>query len=127
MLNLHSKHILTAKIVSKRIKEITLAIEHLNNLNRRFDIRKLITIYERGYTSKELMVTTECMGSKFVIRLKKNTFKNKIKRMKCDDGEIYININKSVLDKITDKTIKLQARKMGRLKIRIVKVKLKNG
>ena len=47
--------------------------------------------------------------------------------MNCNDGEIYININKSVLDKITSESIKLQARKMGRLKIRIVKVKLKNG
>ena len=127
MLDVHSKHILTAKIASKRIKETALAIEHLNNLKRRFNIKKLITIYDRGYTSKELMVTTACMDSKFLIRLKKNTFKNKIRRMNCNDGEIYININKSVLDKITNESIKLQARKMGRLKIRIVKVKLKNG
>ncbi|MBO6122495.1 MAG: IS4 family transposase [Methanobrevibacter sp.] len=127
ILDVHSKHILTAKIASKRIKETTLAIEHLNNLKQRFNIKKLITIYDRGYTSKELMVTTACMDSKFLIRLKKNTFKNKIRRMNCNDGEIYININKSVLDKITSESIKLQARKMGRLKIRIVKVKLKNG
>lgn len=126
ILDVNSKHILTAKIASKRIKETALAIEHLNNLKRRINIKKLITIYDRGYTSKELMLTTECMDSKFIIRLKKNTFKNKIKRMNCDDGEIYINITKSVLDKITDENIKLQARKMGRLKIRIVKVKLKN-
>lgn len=127
ILDVNSKHILTAKIASKRIKETTLAIEHLNNLKRRMDIKKLVTIYDRGYTSKELMITTECLGSKFIIRLKKNTFKNKIKRMGCDDGEIYINITKSVLDKIADENIKLQARKMGRLKIRIVKVKLNNG
>ena len=126
ILDVNSKHILTAKIVSKRIKETALAIEHLNNLKRRINIKKLITIYDRGYISKELMITTECMEFKFIIRLKKNTFKNKIRRINSDDDKIYINITKSVLDKIENETIKLQARKMGRLKIRIVKVKLKN-
>ena len=127
IMDVNSKFILTSKIVERSVDEITLALDHLKELNTRFNIRKLITIYDRGYTSKELMVTTACMDSKFLIRLKKNTFKNKIRRMNCNDGEIYININKSVLDKITSESIKLQARKMGRLKIRIVKVKLKNG
>ncbi|OEC99298.1 hypothetical protein A9505_03915 [Methanobrevibacter sp. A27] len=75
-LDIHSKHILTAKIVETTINEVNLIIEHLKNLNERFDIKKLITIYNRGYHSIELMVKTIDLGSKFLIRLPKNVFKH---------------------------------------------------
>ena len=35
ILDVHSKHILTSKIVSKSVGEVKLAIEHLNNLNKK--------------------------------------------------------------------------------------------
>lgn len=71
-LNINSEHILTAKIVEREIDEITLAIEHLKNLKSRFNLEKLITIYDRGYVSKVLMIKTIDLNSKFLIRLKKN-------------------------------------------------------
>lgn len=65
-LDVYSKHILTAKIVETTISEVDLAIEYLENLKQRLDIAKLITIYDRGYSSIELMVKTIDLKSKFL-------------------------------------------------------------
>ena len=45
--------------------------------------------------------------------------------MKSSDEIIEINIKNSILEKIKDDNIREFARKMGRLKIRIVKVEFK--
>lgn len=121
-LDVHSKHILTSKIVETTINEITLAMEHLDNLKERLDIKKLITIYDRGYSSIELMLKTINLDSKFLIRLPKNVFKNQIKQMKTNDEIIQININNGRLKAFKDEELKEKARKMGRLKIRIALV-----
>lgn len=75
-LDINSKHILTVKIVETTVNEIDLAIEHLENLKERFDIEKMITIYNRGYPSIELMVKTINLNSKFLNKIapKKNVF-----------------------------------------------------
>ncbi len=127
ILDVHSNHILTSKIVSRSVSEITLSIEHLNNLNKRFNLSKFITIYDRAYGSTELMIHTKHLGSKFLIRLNRKAFSKKIRQMGSDDGIIEINITKRVLKKIKDDDVRAYAEKMGRLKIRIVKVELKNG
>ena len=85
ILDVHSKHILTAKIVETTVNEIDLAIEHLENLRQRLDITKLITIYDRGYPSIELMTKIIDLNSKFLIRLPKNVFIHQIKQMKSND------------------------------------------
>lgn len=68
-LDINSKHILTVKIVETTVNEIDLAIEHLENLKERFDIEKMITIYNRGYPSIELMVKTINLNSKFLNKI----------------------------------------------------------
>ena len=127
IIDVHSNHILTSKIVNRSCSEIKLAIEHLNNLNTRFDIKKMITIYDRAYGSAKLMIHSIYFESKFIIRLNSRIFRKKIKKMKTNDEIIEININKRILKKIKDKNVQAYAKEMGRLKIRIVKVKLKNG
>ena len=68
------------------------------------------------------------LDSKFLIRLNKKKFLiKKISQMKFSDEIIEINIKNSILEKIKDDNVREFARKMRRLKIRIVKVKLKNG
>ena len=79
-MDVFSNLIVTAKIVPKKIPKVKLAISHLLDIKDSFDLSKIITTYNRGYASLELMVVTECLGSKFLIRLKKNTFKNKVKK-----------------------------------------------
>ena len=122
ILDVHSKHILTAKIVETTVNEIDLAIEHLENLRQRLDITKLITIYDRGYPSIELMTKIIDLNSKFLIRLPKNVFIHQIKQMKSNDEIIQINMINSRLNNFDDENLKEKARKMGRLEIRIVLV-----
>ena len=45
-----------SQIVKRTKNEIKLAIEHLKNMKNRFNIRKLITVLDRGYVSIELMI-----------------------------------------------------------------------
>lgn len=127
ILDVHSKHILTSKIVSKSVSEVKLAIEHLNNLNKRLNLTKLIVIYDRGYGSIELMLNTIYLNSKFIIRLNSHAFKKKIQQMNSDDEIIQVNIKNYILKKIDDENVREFAVKMERLEFRIVKVKLKNG
>ena len=127
ILDVHSKHILTSKIVSRSVSEVKLAIEHLNNLNKRFDLTKLIVIYDRGYGSTELMLYTIYLNSKFIIRLNSKVFKKKIQQMNSNDEIIQVNIKNYILKKIDDEKVREFAVKMERLEFRVVKVKLKNG
>ena len=62
-MDVNSKFILTSKIVERSIDEVILALDHLKELNRRFDLRNFITIYNRDYVSLELMLNTEEIGS----------------------------------------------------------------
>ena len=126
-LDVSSKMILNIKIVERSVSEITLAKQQLMELKNHFDIRKLITIYDRGYNSIELMMKTEELGSKFLIRLRSNTFKNQVKKMKTNDEIISLNITKSLLNRFEDEEFKERAEEWGRFNIRIVKVELKNG
>ena len=48
IMDVNSKFILTSKIVERSIDEITLALDHLKELNKRFNIRKFITIMIRN-------------------------------------------------------------------------------
>ena len=112
-LDVHSKHILTAKIAETTTNEVDLAIEHLENLKKRLNIKKLITIYDRGYPSIELMVKTMDLGSKFLIRLPKNVFKRQIRKMGTNDEIIKINMVNSRLRAFDDENLKEKAEKNG--------------
>ena len=125
-LDVCSKIVLSAIIVPKSMREVELAIMHLKKLKERMDIKKMITTYDRGYAALELMVSTECLESKYLIRLTKSTFKKKISAMQTNDEIIDINIGKGLINKLDD-SFKKKAENMGRLYIRIVKVKLKTG
>lgn len=127
IMDVNSKFILTSKIVERSVDEITLALDHLKELNKRFNIRKFITIYDRGYVSLELMLNTEEIGSKYLIRLKKNSFINQRKYIRGDDEIIKINWIKSRLNGIRDEKLRKKAKENKFLEIRIVKVKLKTG
>lgn len=127
VLNINSEHILTAKIVEREIDEITLAMEHLENLKSRFDLEKLIMIYDRGYVSKALMIKTIDLNSKFLIRLKKNDFINQINKMKTNDEIIEFKITNRILNQLNDEKLRQKYEKIGWIRIRVVKVKLNNG
>ena len=105
-LDVSSKIILNIKIVERSISEISLAKQQLIELKNHFDITKLITIYDRGYNSIELMIKTEDLGSKFLIRLRTNTFKKQINKMQTNDEIISFNITNTILNRFEDDELK---------------------
>ena len=127
IMDVNSKFILTLKIVERRIDEVTLALDHLKELNKRFNLRNFITIYDRGYVSLELMLNTEEIGSKYLIRLKKNSFINYRKYADADDEIIQVNWINNRLKGIRDEKLRKKAKENKFLEIRIVQVKLKTG
>ena len=127
MLDVNSKFMLTTKIVEKSVKETTLAMQHLNDLKKRLDITKFITVYDRGYKSIELMIFTEKLNSKFLIRLPKNSFKNQRRKTKNNDKIIEINLTNAIIKHFDNKEVKEIAKEMGRYQLRIVEITLENG
>lgn len=127
MLDVNSKFMLTTKIVEKSVKETELAMQHLNDLKKRFDITKFITIYDRGYKSIELMLFTEKLNSKYVIRLTKNSFEKQRRKIKSNDKIIEINLTNTIIKRFDNDDLKEIAREMGRYRFRIVEITLENG
>lgn len=128
MLDVNSKFMLTTKIVEKTVKETTLAMQHLNDLEKkRFDITKFITIHDRGYKSIELMLFTENLNSKYVIRLTKTAFKNQIRKTKGNNKIIEINLTNTIIKNFENNDLKPIAKEMSRYQFRIVKITLANG
>ena len=118
---------LTTKIVEKTVKETTLAMQHLDDLKKRFDITKFIAIYDRGYKSIELMIYTEKLNSKFLIRIPKNTFKKQRRKIKGKDKIIEINLTNAIIKEFENEELKKMAKEMGRYNLRIVEITLLNG
>ena len=102
-------------------------MNHLNELKRRFDIKKFISVYDRGYNSIELMIFTEKIDSKFLIRLPKNNFAKQRRQIKGNDLIIEINLRKSLLKEFDNEDLVKFANEIGRYKLRIVEIKLGNG
>ena len=127
MLDVNSGFMLTTKIVERTVSETELAMEHLLDLKKRLNIEKFIAVYDRAYNSIELMTFTASLNSKFVIRLQKTTFKNEIRKVMGSDKIITINLKDSIIKNFENEELKEYARKLGRLKLRVVEIKLSNG
>ena len=126
MLDVNSNLMLVTKIVEKDVKETTLAMQHLDDLKKRINIKKFIAIYDRAYKSVELMLHTEQLESKFLIRLPLNTFSKEIRAIKGNDKIISINLTNKYIRGFERENLKKIARQQGRLEIRIVEIRLPN-
>ena len=117
--------ILTATITnSKKIGEVELAMQHLDNLNQRIDMTNTITTYDRGYDALELMLKHKNINSYFLIRLKADDFINERKYMKTNDEIINITINRIRTQNFHDEELKKQAREKRSTEIRIIEIEL---
>ena len=67
------------------------------------------------------------MGSKYLIRLKKNLFINQRNYIRDDDGIIKVNWINSRLNGIRDEKLRKKAKENKFIEMRIVKFKLKTG
>ena len=123
----NTEFIINSKIESRDVSEIELAKHHLNTIKDSVNMEKLITIYDRGYNSLELMLHTIQLKSKFLIRLKSNTFAKERKEMTKNDEIIKIRLNNAHTKDIKDETLREQAKEDYEIELRITNVTLKTG
>ena len=122
--------VVSSKIENQFADEITLALWHLDDIKNKINLNNAITCYDRFYNATEIMLKTESLDSYYLIRGKYHVFKKQQEQMdinKTNDATFEINLNNSKIKRYKDEELKKLARKQKRLKVRIVKVKLKNG
>ena len=119
--------ILDVNLVDKTVSEVDLAIEHLKNLNQRHDMGKSIMIFDRGYNSLELMLQAIKAETHFVIRLRKDTFKNERKRQTEKDQILQIATNARRLENVKDPEIREMMKNTPYIKLRVTEIELDNN
>jgi len=115
-----------AKIVEKKSSEVYLAIEHLKNVKKRHPQRKILTTYDRGYNSFELIFKHIELGVDFLMRLNDYTLHKEIEQLDSDDEilRLYLNNNRTKL--IKDKELREKFEKERYIDLRVTKVEITN-
>jgi len=91
------------------------------------DNKKVITIFDRGYISIEMLIFLMDMPIFYIFRLQSGTYEDEKNLMNSDDEIVNIEINKSRLKKINDKDIKARAKQIGNINVRMVRITLSTG
>lgn len=130
MVDTHWDFVISSNLTNKKVSEVKHAMIHLDDAKDKINLSKTITIYDRGYNYTELMVNTLNLNSYFLMRAKANTFKSKqllMDKKGKTDQTFDISLNKSKIKHFNSEDLKKYAEEIRDFKIRIVKVKLKNG
>lgn len=127
MVDVLNEFILSSTITSRKSSESDLAIDHLEDVKNRIDLHKTISICDRGYVSKKLMLKIMQLKSYFVIRLKKDTFIDQRYKLTQDDEIIEVPLTKSFIKTIPDEKLRKFAKKEQKLKLRIINIELPTG
>jgi hypothetical protein len=102
-----------------------------HNLNSMLDIlgdeTNIIVIFDRGYISIDLLLTLMETKIKYLFRLPSTTFGKEQRSLKTDDEIIEIILTSSRIYGLNDPMKREQARKLQKLRVRIVKIKLSTG
>lgn len=127
MVDVLNEFIISSAISNRKYSEVKHAISHLEDAKDKIDLTKTITIYDRGYPSKDLILKTMDLNSYFIIRLKKDTFIEQRQNITTNDEIIEVPIDKDYLRRISDNEIKELAKKQDKIKIRIITIPLSSG
>ena len=122
-----NEFILSSSITNRKESEVKLASNHLNDVKSKINLRKTIIICDRGYGSKQLMLKIMKHHSKFVIRLRSTTFKEKRAKMTKNDQIIWIPLDETYIKTIKDKKLQKFAIKKEILRLRIINIELPSG
>lgn len=118
-------YIFDAKIVEKNTSEAELAIQHLNEIKKRYKNQKISVTYDRGYNSFELMFTHLDLGIDFLIRLKDSTLNKEIERqMKSDDQIIRVHLNNKITKLISNDKLRRKYEKETYVDLRVTKLEI---
>lgn len=126
LLDVKSQFIMTSIIEDITVSEVALAMRHLDALNERYDMEKVITIYDRGYASMELVTKSLMMDTKFLIRLPKNVLKYERNKMKTNDEIVPIKMNAKRYKEFNHPELKEYAEKAVKYNLRIAIVDIGN-
>jgi hypothetical protein len=102
-----------------------------NNLNSMLNIlgskTNVITIFDRGYISIDLLLTLMETKIKYLFRLPSTTFGKEQRSLKTDDEVIDINLTPSRIYGLNDPIKREKAKKLQKLRVRMVRIILSTG
>ena len=102
-----------------------------HNLNSMLDIlgneTNIITIFDRGYISIDLLLTLMETKIKYLFRLPSTTFGKEQRSLKTDDEIIDVILTPSRIYALNDPIKREKAKKLQKLRVRMVKITLSTG
>ncbi|KZX15639.1 hypothetical protein MBCUT_13790 [Methanobrevibacter cuticularis] len=119
MVDTNKDYILSSNITYKDMNDLEHTLFHLNDVKDKINLNNMITIYDRGYNSTELVLKTIQLESYFVIMGKKTTFKKQQEKMKKnnkDDQTFKLSLNNSKIKKFHTTELKKYAIKEKSMK-----------
>lgn len=106
-----------------KVSEIPLFVSHIYRVYESLGKHKTIVITDRYYGSIELIALLEMLGLKYIMRAKKNYFKEEVKRIEAD-GHISITVDDKWLKRFKyTEEIKEYTKENPNFDIRVVKHK----
>lgn len=119
--------ILDGLVDDYKAAELPLMHQHLQNVENMIDPMKTIWIFDRGYTAMELYARIIEMDSYFIVRLRKDSYKEERKNITEEDSSISLNITGNRLKKFHDLELKNIYSKKWTMDLRIVTITTNNG
>lgn len=117
-----------AVIDKYKSQERPLAKRNIENMIKILgDNKKIITIFDRGYMSIEMLLFLMDMPIFYLFRVKAEAYIEEKASMTSDDEIVTIKINKDRLNNIKDKEFKDKAKQIGEIKTRMVRIILPSG
>ena len=98
---------------------------NLENLHDVVDFPNSIFTFDRGYVGMELYARMVELGTNFVVRLRKDAYKDEISNMQSDDEIVKLKLTGERLEKFHDPELKAKYEKQDYIELRIVKTKIK--
>ena len=108
--------------------ERPLAKKNIENLYKLIgNDKKVITIFDRGYISVEMLIFLMDLPIFYIFRLQGGTYTDEKASMNSNDERVDIKINENRLRKITDKEVKSKAKQIGKINVRLMRITLSTG
>ena len=106
--------------------ELPLIYQHLQNVENMVNFMKTIWIFDQGYIAMELYARIIEMNSYFIVRLRKDSYKEERKNMMKEYSPISLNITVNRLKKFHDLELKNIYSKKWTMNLRIVTITTNN-
>ena len=106
------------------IGEMTLIHQNMQNVKDLIEPTESIFTFDRGFVALELMCRLISMKTYFVIRLRKNSYKEERKSIETDDSPISLPLTEDRLKIFKDSELKEQFQEINELNLRIVTIEL---